>query len=238
MGYLSRQVSKRISLPDGINETLDAALDHALRVQRGAVLAYIRRVQDKDPALTPFHLVERLERRYRLSVIGIGAAAGGAAAVPGVGTVASVAASAVELTGFIEATAVFALARAEVQGYEIVDPAMRRALVVAVLLGEAGVQVLEAGRMVGTPWAQILAQGVPRDTVSHVNQTLARHLITRFGAEQLGLAAGRAMPFGIGAAIGGAGNFALARGVIATSRRIFGAPPAFFPPKVIEVRAR
>jgi hypothetical protein len=39
----------------------------------------------------------------------------------------------------------------------------------------------------------------------------------------------------VGAVIGGAGNYAVAKGAINASRRLFGPPPHDFPPRVVEV---
>lgn len=231
-------MASRVPLPDGVEVAIDDALDKALSVQHGAVLKYIARAQRRDPALTPFQLIERLEKRYRASVISIGAVSGGASAAPGVGTAASVATSVVEIGAFVEATALFALARAEVQGITVTDIPTRRALVLSVLLGESGVQALEqAGGMGAGTWSAALRHGVPRESLSHVNKALMKHFVTRFAGSQGALVVGRALPLGIGAAIGGAGNYAVARGAINASRRLFGPPPHDFPPQVVDVVA-
>lgn len=238
-GRIGAAIGKRVPLPDGVEVAIDDALDKAVSVQRTAVLRYIERAQSRDPALTPFQLVERLEKRYRASVISIGAVSGGAAAAPGVGTVAGLATSVVEIGAFVEATALFTLARAELQGIVVQDDATRRALVLAVLLGESGVAALEraGGVRAGASWSQALRQGVPRESMAHVNKALVTHLLTRFAGEQGALVAGRALPLGIGAVIGGAGNYAVARGAIAASRRLFGPPPHDFPPRIVEAVA-
>jgi len=43
---------------------------------------------------------------------------------------------------------------------------------------------------------------------------------------------GKALPFGIGAAVGGAGNHLLGRRVVTTARQAFGAPPVMLPPEL------
>ena len=50
-----------------------------------------------------------------------------------------------------------------------------------------------------------------KEKLGGLNGRLGKLLITRFGARQGVLALGRAVPFGIGAGIGAAGNAALAR---------------------------
>lgn len=51
-----------------------------------------------------------------------------------------------------------------------------------------------------------------------------KRFLTRQGTSVLG----RAIPFGIGAVVGGLGNHALGRKVVQSSRSAFGPPPAHF----------
>ena len=218
-----------------IEEMLDSGLDRALAVQRSAVTAYVDRVRRNNPAASPDEVIRMLERRYLSATASVGAAAGGAAALPGVGTAATLAASGAEIVAFIEATALFTLAVAEVHGVYVSDPEGRRALVIAVLLGESGAAVLESEAGRSGHWQEVLTRRGSREGISGIKRRLARHLVTRFGSRQGALLVGRALPLGIGAGIGAAGNAALAKASIRASRRIFGPPPAQFGPRVIDV---
>jgi hypothetical protein len=53
--------------------------------------------------------------------------------------------------------------------------------------------------------------------------------LKRFAAAGTTSFLGKALPFGVGAAVGGAGNHLLGRRVLTTSRRAFGVPPAVLP---------
>jgi hypothetical protein len=220
-----------------LDTTLDGALDRALRIQRPAVVAYLERAQSRNPHMTPAQLVGLLERRYRATVTGIGGASGAAAAVPGAGTGAALASGAAEITAFVSATALFVLALAELHGVPVSDPELRRALVVAVLVGDTENLAVEAGERSGSHWAQLLARGAAQGgrRATGLDDRVRRLLLTRFGARQGALLLGRALPLGIGAGIGAAGNAALARGAIAAARRAFGPPPDRFPPRIIDV---
>lgn len=232
----------RLPLPRGVqrrvDSALDAALDRALRIQRPAVIAYLHRVRTRNAAATPAQLVRQLERRYLAAVTGIGGASGAAAAVPGAGTGAALATGAAEVTGFVSATALYVLALAELHGVPVSDPELRRALVVAVLLGDTA---LEVGERSGSHWADVISRRGARDAAkgagdgSHAfDARWRRMLLTRFGARQGALLLGRALPLGVGAGIGAAGNAALARGAIRTAHQLFGPPPDRFPPRVID----
>lgn len=223
-------------VPQSVERALDSALDKALSIQRPVVVAYLDRVRAKHPTASPADVIDQLERRYLAAVIGTGAASGGAAAMPGVGTGASIATGAAEIAAFVGATAMFVLAVAEVHGVPISDPQVRRALVLTVLLGDVAESAVEAAA--GAPhWAHVLGR-TNRDAIGGVNAKLAHLMVGRFGARQSALLLGRAIPFGIGAGIGAAGNAALAKGAIGTARRAFGPAPRRFSHRVIDGSAR
>jgi hypothetical protein len=226
---------RKVPVPAALERALDVALDKALLVQRPVVLAYLNRVRQRRPDATPAQLIEQLERRYLGAAVGIGAASGGTAAVPGVGTAASVATGAAEIAGFVSATAMYVLALAELHSVPVSDPEVRRALVLGVLVGSSGTAALEGVEGGGKHWAQVINRPDAKGRVGSINSRLGRMLVTRFGARQGALLVGRALPLGIGAGIGAAGNAALARGAISAARRAFGPPPDRFPARVIDV---
>jgi hypothetical protein len=224
-----------VRVPKSVEHALDAALDRALAIQRPVVLAYLDRVRAKRPDATAAQIIEQLERRYLAAVVGIGTASGAAAAIPGVGTGTAIATGAAEIAGFVSATAMFVLAVAEVHGVPVSDPEVRRALVLAVLLGEGAAAAIEGVAGHAPHWAQVIGRTTSRDKVAGINGRLAHLLVTRFGARQGALLVGRALPLGIGAGIGAAGNAALARTAITSARRAFGPAPATMAPRVIDV---
>jgi hypothetical protein len=232
-----KRYRRRLPVPDSVERALDTALDRALAIQRPVVLAYLDRVRGKSPTATPADVIDQLERRYLAAVVGAGAASGGAAALPGVGTTASIAAGAAEIAAFVGATAMFVLAVAEIHGVPIGDPQVRRALVLTVLLGEIAEPTLEAAAGGAPRWAHVLARS-NREAIGGVNARLGKLMVGRFGARQSALLLGRALPFGIGAGIGAAGNAALARSAVAAARRAFGPPPRRFASRVVDAKPR
>jgi hypothetical protein len=219
-------------VPQGVESALDSALDHALKLQRTVVVSYVDRLR-AQPGSTPVSVLKALEKRYLASVTAIGAASGGAAALPGVGTAASVASAVAEVAAFVEATALFTLAVGEVYGYRFDDPDTRRALVLAIILGDVGGTAIESSAFAGAHWAPLLARSVNREGIGSINKTLMRKFLTHFGARQGALAVGRALPFGVGAGIGAAGNLALGRASVKAAKRAFGRPPADLGPRII-----
>jgi hypothetical protein len=226
---------RRVPVPPAAERALDRALDRALAIQRPVVQAYLARLRRTSPGMTPAQTVRQLERRYLTTVVGIGGASGAAAAVPGVGTAATIASGAAEVTAFVSASTLFVLALAELYGIPMSDPEVRRALVLAVLVGESGVAAVEGAASVEGHWAQVLARSTSREKIAGVNGYLGRMLLRRLGTRQGALLVGRALPLGIGAAIGAGGNAALARSAISAARKAFGPPPKEFAPRVVDV---
>lgn len=212
-------------------------LDRVLSVQRPAVLAHLRSIRLRHPDASPQEILRILERRYLAAVTTGGAAVGATAVVPGIGTGVTLALSGVETVGFLEATALFAQSVAEVHGVAIEDPDRARALVLTLMLGKEGTDLVAqlasqaAGR--GTTrsgyWGELVTKTLPRAAVGplvdRLKTTFARQFAARGGASWLG----KALPFGVGAVVGGAGNNILGRRVLVTSRRAFGAPPMALP---------
>ncbi|MBP1138000.1 hypothetical protein JOE31_004232 [Arthrobacter sp. PvP023] len=212
----------------------------AVEVQRPLVLANLRRLQRRHPRATAAQLADKLERDYLLAVTGGGALVGGSAVIPGVGTVAALGLSAAATVGFLEATALYATSLAELHGIRMVDPEKAGLMVMAIMLGEEGTALLgslsgqAAGRSKGPTdaWGSVFARktsfpgfGSVRD---RIQRAFLRNLLQRQGTALLG----RALPFGVGAVVGGVGNRVMGRAVVASAREAFGPMPDTIPGEV------
>jgi hypothetical protein len=247
---MSEKVHRIHSLPDGSpwvgglppvgsdeHPTTVRALDRVLAIQRPVVLAHLRSIRLRHPSASASEIVRILERRYLAAVTTGGAAVGATAVVPGIGTGVTLALSGVETLGFLEATALYAQSVAEVHGIPVENPDRARALVLALMLGQEGVALVSqlAGQATGKGtsrdkyWGELVTKTIPRASVGplvdQLKRSFMRHFAVRGGASWIG----KALPFGIGAAVGGAGNNILGRRVLVSSRKAFGIPPASLP---------
>lgn len=197
-------------------------LDRAIELQQPAVAAHVRRLRTRQSEESPRDLCKLLERQYLAAVTGSGAAVGAAATAPGVGTTAALALSAGETMTSLEVATLYVLTVAEVHGLHVTDIERRRALVLALLLGEGGSSFVAkvAGRT-GKHWSRLLVDAVPMAKINQINKVLGHRFVTRYGATQGVLVLGRAVPFGIGAGIGAAGNAAVGWSVVKSVRRAF-----------------
>lgn len=211
----------------------------AIEIQRPLVLANIRRLQRRNPRATAAQLADTLERDYLAAVTGGGALVGGSAVIPGIGTMAALGLSAVATVAFLEATALYATSLAELHGVRMVDPEKASTLVMAVMLGEEGTALLgsasgqAAGRGLPDAWGSVFAGKTPPSGFGpvrrHLQKIFLRSLLRRQGTALLG----RALPFGIGAVVGGVGNRMMGRAVVANAKEAFGPMPDTIPGELV-----
>ncbi|PPG90560.1 hypothetical protein C5C00_04665 [Rathayibacter rathayi] len=218
------------------NTQLAKMLDRLLAVQRPAVLANIRLLRRRRPGATPEQIITSLERQYLSSVAAGGAMIGATAVVPGIGTATSVALSGAGAAGFLEASALFAQSVTEVHGIPLEDPDRARALVLTLMMGSSGSEMVRqvAGHAVGGGaglnqyWGSVVTKGLPSFLVGELADRAKKSFVRHFLAQQGAGLVGRAMPFGIGAALGGVGNAMLGRTVVQSARDAFGPAPQVF----------
>ncbi|WP_319457182.1 MULTISPECIES: hypothetical protein [unclassified Mycobacterium] len=218
--------------PSMAARALSQIIERGARVQGPAVKAYVERLREHSPDATPAEIVAKLEKYYLAAVMASGAAVGSAAAFPGIGTLVALSAVAGETVVFLEATAVFVLAVAEVHGIPAEHRERRRALVLAVLVGEdskhAIADLIGTGRTSGA-WMADGAASLPLPAVSQLNNRLLRYFVKRYALKRGAIAFGKLLPVGIGAVVGGVGNRMMGRKIIKNAQVAFGAPPPRFP---------
>ncbi|MCV7161329.1 hypothetical protein [Mycolicibacterium brisbanense] len=218
--------------PSAAAKVLSAILERSARVQAPAVKAYVDRLRNQRPNATPAEIITRLEKHYLAAVMASGAAVGSAAAFPGIGTLTALSAVAGETVVFLEATSVFVLAVAEVHGIPADHKERRRALVLAVLVGEdskhAIADLLGSGRTSGA-WLSDGAATLPLPAVSQLNSRLVRFFVKKYTLKRGAMALGKMLPVGIGAVVGGVGNRLMGKKIIGNAQKAFGPPPPRWP---------
>jgi hypothetical protein len=214
----------------------EKAFERLLSVQRPVVLAHIRGIRRRSPNATPAQVITILETRYLTAVTTGGAAVGASSVIPAVGVGISLALSAVETAGFLEASALFAQSVTEVHGIAVDEPERARTLVMTMMLGSAGSDLVKqfagqvtGGKSRGSFWGELVTKSLPEVAVSQIGGRVQQLFVRRFAASQGASVLGRAIPFGVGAVIGGAGNHLLGRKVVTSARTAFGPAPDAFP---------
>ena len=220
----------------GVHPRVAQGFDKLLSVQRPVVLAHIRSIRNSRPDATPAQVIAILERRFLTAVTSGGALVGITAAIPAVGTGTSVVLSGVETAGFLEASALFAQSVTEVHGIAVVEPDRARTLVMAMMLGTGGQELLQqfateaAGRSTRSAyWGEFVTKSIPRAALGPLTERVRTAFLRRFAITQGTSVVGRAIPFGIGAVFGGVGNNILGRRIVKSAREAFPPPPLTFP---------
>lgn len=205
-------------------------LDKAIDLQSPLVRKNIARARQRNPEATPAQVIRSLERMYVSALTGTGAAVGGTAAAPGVGTGVALALTAGETFSSLELSALFALSIAEVHGIPIDEIERRRTIVMGIMLGGSGsATISKVAERTGQHWGRQVVAKVPIETLRQINKILGKNFITKYGTKQGIIVLGRVAPFGIGAVIGGGANAAIASFTVRASRRAFGPPPTSWP---------
>src|SRR6195952_1507752 len=178
--------------PGAAARVLSNVIEGGARVQGPAVKSYVERLRASDPNATPAEIVSRLEKHYLAAVMASGAAVGSAAAFPGIGTLVAMSAVAGETVVFLEATAVFVLAVAEVYGIPAEHRERRRALVLAVLVGDDGkravADLIGPGRTKGGAWLSESAATLPLPALSQLNSRLLKFFVKKYAVKRGALA--------------------------------------------------
>lgn len=216
------------------------SLNRVLAVQHPVVVAHVRQLRRRHPHHSPQQILKTLEREYLAAVTTGGAAVGASAVIPGIGIGVSLALSGAETAYFLEASALFAQSVTEVHGIAVTDPERARTLVMAMMMGGPGADLVKqlAGEAIGKGpvrsafWGDLVTKQLPKAAVSGVSDLVRKQFVKRFVRTQATTVVGRAIPFGIGAVVGGIGNNTLGRKVISSSRTAFGPAPATFLPEL------
>lgn len=231
-------MAQKIKLdPNNVHPRVAGGFDRVMAVQRPVVLAHIRLIRTRRPDASPEQVIRILERRFLAAVTVGGAAVGASAAIPAVGTGTSLVLSGVETAGFLEASALFAQSVTEIHGIAVDDPERARTLVMALILGNAGQELIQqfAGQASGTGrsrsayWGEVLTSSLPTAAFGQISIRIRNAFLRRFAVTQGSSVVGRLIPFGIGAVVGGGGNHLMGRKIVGSTQQAFGPAPLAFP---------
>jgi hypothetical protein len=218
--------------PKMSSRALAQVIERSSHIQGPAAEAYVARLRHASPGADPAEIAGRLEKRYVSVVTASGAAVGGAATFPGIGTIAALSAAAGETVVFLETTALFVLALASVYGIPLDERERRRALILAVLAGDKGTgavsELIGSGRTKGG-WVSESMATLPLPALSKFNTRMLKYVMKRFALKRGALMFGKLMPVGIGAIIGAIGNRVVSKKIVRNARSAFGPPPARWP---------
>ncbi len=230
-------------------EGFQGQIFRAIAVQRPVVLEYLRAVRREKPDATPAEILKELDSRYVATVTITSTGVGASAAIPGVGIPIALGMGVADLLFFYETSALYVLAVAELHGIPVTDPERAKPLVLGTLLGQksqsqvskmvltaVGAGGVDRARMatdvaassLPKGWGAVLTQQLPDSALAPLTVAIGRESMKLGGKLGAG-AVGKAIPFGVGAVIGGVGSFTFGRDVVKAARSAFAEKPDSFP---------
>ncbi len=218
--------------PKASARALAQLIERSSRIQGPAAEAYVARLRHAHPGAGPAEIAAKLEKRFVALVTASGLAVGMAATIPGIGTLSALSAAAAETVAFLEATTLLVLALAVVYGVPADHRERRRALVLAVLVGDnskrAVGDLIGPGRTNGA-WISESMASLPLSTMSRLNSRLMKSWVKRYTVRRSALLFGKLLPVGIGALVGAVGNYLAGKKLVGNARKAFGPPPSRWP---------
>lgn len=230
-------------------EGFQAQMYKAIAVQRPVVIEYLRSVRRAKPHATPAEVLKELDSRYVATVTITSSGVGASAAIPGVGIPIALGLGVADVLFFYETSALYVLAVAELHGISVDDPERAKPLVLGMLLGQksqsqvnkmvmnavglGGISATQkasdaVGKKLPKGWGEVLTEQLPESALAPLTIALGRESIKLGGKLSAG-AVGKAIPFGVGAVIGGVGSFTFGRDVVKAARMAFPESPTDFP---------
>ncbi len=183
-----------------VADMLVEAIDKAVETRWVAAQERARNLQGLDRE----QRVEAVTARIRRELGAAGAASGGTAAIPGVGTGTVAATFAAELGWSTMRLADLILTIAAIHGHDRADVDERRMWVLSILTYRDGAAGMIAKLAVdaGETTTRRGARRLTTTSVKRINATMGRAVMAKYGARRGVAALGRAVPFGVGAVLG------------------------------------
>lgn len=182
-----------------------------------------RRRAAAAPGSTIEERVKAIRGLFAHELTVLGAATGGAAAAPVVGTAVAISATIAELGWIAIRLTDLILTLAIVHGHDKASVEERRAWIFTIMGvggGAAGTVTKfasEAGKGLGLK----ATKRIPMTMIRKFNGYFSRTIITKYGTSRGVIHLGQTLPFGIGAVIGAGGNYITIRALVAETDRFF-----------------
>ena len=193
---------------------LDKVLNSALETQWKRAIVSVAGHRHRSPDATADQIAQRIVDEFVRDASVIGAAGGAVAAVPGPGTVVKLTGGTVIETGaLLERASYMILGVAEAYGYELEDIEVRRYAVLRVLGAWVGATQGATG-IAGTLGAGLgknATKAIPMPAIHAFNKKVGKQILFKWASRTGTIRLGSALPFGIGAGIGGTSNYFIAK---------------------------
>lgn len=203
------------------------SIEKLVATRYGTAQRLVDDLQRLHPGAPPETIVELLQRKYTKELAVVAALSGGAAAVPGTGTLTALATTSADMAYTMTKLGEMIMAIGVAYGHDATSVTERKAWVLAVLsMGRGAVAGLDgAAAKVGERGGSALVARLSATQIDSLNSKLAARLVAKVGTEQGLVRLGKLLPFGIGAGVGATGNVLIVRSISKTAQRFFSESP-------------
>lgn len=202
-------------IPFGLQGTVGKALLRGidLAVEQRWVAAQRRAAS--TPGSTIDERVAHLTKAYAREIATVGAMSGAAAAVPGAGTAAVLSTTLADAGWVAFRSTELIMTIAALHGRLDAGVEERRSWVLAVLTFGAGAAASfdKVASALGKGAADTTPSSLPATAFAKVNAVFCRTIVEKYGTKRGVIALGKALPLGVGAAVGGTANYVATRTV-------------------------
>lgn len=177
----------------------------------------VDKLKSKHPSTSGYDLSRKIVSSATWKLTGVGVVASLPSAIPGLGTAIQVGVTATSMTGetwlILRNLTAMQLMVAGLTEHDVLDTERKNELII-VWGVETGaiVPAKEAMKRVGTKVAiKQFNERVSGTVLRRINQKLGTTVLTKWGTKRGGIALGRLIPAGVGAAVGGGMNYLTAK---------------------------
>jgi hypothetical protein len=203
------------------------SIEKLVATRYGTAQRVVEQILTQDPTARPDDIARQLQRRYSKELGAVAALSGGAAAVPGAGTVTALAAAGADLAYTMTKLGEMIMAIGIAYGHDAQSVTERKAWVLTVLsMGRgAAIGIDGVAARFGERGGAALVARLSATQIDSLNSKLAASLVTRLTTQQGVARLSRLLPFGIGAGVGATGNVLLVRTIARSAQHFFGSTP-------------
>lgn len=195
----------------------------ALRLPTAAARTYVAALRRRHPGASPAQLLYVMERQYLL-VMSAGGSSTGLLSLRRTGIASLLGLSAAHLGASGAVSVVYLLAMAEIYG---LPPSASQVLVTRCTFGKNPGGILDQQLGLGPKWWNTALAYLPASQV-RFTAGVAERSLERAARRGGVVAASRALPAGIGTAVGAVAGRALANRIIDAATELLGSPPRHF----------
>jgi hypothetical protein len=212
LGFVGRMATKTAigraadELAERLADQTEQAIDTAVRLRAPSLAASVEIERRLYPDLAPdLFLAHLVRRRAKLSAA-VGAITAVPAVFPGAGTVVALGSSLADAGAVLYSEVALIVELCAAVGRRVDDPESLTVDVLIVLARDAGVAIPEA-LIAEARRGVAQASEIPRETLGDLNRELGARVVKRIALRRARVLLGRELPFGVGVALGGLGNY-------------------------------